>query len=406
MRYLFVLLFVLVACSPTNQIVEEAKLVVVSDDGLVSLEIPTLPEGISLDVISIKKTDDAPFQIEGMNTYKFEPDGLEFPEDVYIIYEVEFSGGIPLIFLITEEGVELVEDIEVEVQGDMFSVKAPIDHFSYNAVGYRTVEGSGRAAHDHLNFLGEGPETRFIGETVDASVVVEIIDIHEYTSTGNSRWRYRILEEGRFIQGSVEPGNMNVFAPDREIRNRPPRTPFLQQTFTIPSRDFTCAQPGFAHVLFNFRLSWDSVFEGLIDGEWVEKRSFHDIVRVTTWSWPTTTCVALEEDETEVRVRSEGTPITNPDKKFKVLMLVINGIYYPAMQFEVIDTPDSGCNWPHYRAKEDDVYGLRFADSLNIVSTTNIYIEGCGFGMYDKVERVNLEITAEQQSSLMGEILG
>jgi len=89
----------------------------------------------------------------------------------------------------------------------------------------------------------------------------------------------------------------------------------------------------------------------------------------------------------------------------RVLMVVINGQYFPENQFIVggAAAPEPGhtCNRPHYHAHKDDVvFGLDGSDSDNLVILPDIRVTECGFGLYDDLERVNIPLSEEQRKIL------
>ncbi|MHA2030962.1 MAG: hypothetical protein ACW99Q_16400 [Candidatus Kariarchaeaceae archaeon] len=108
---------------------------IMSNDGSAELIIPaeSLPNNVEFEDISVSRISDNQLEDPDMIEYNLEPDGLKFTDEILLQISLEIDEGtIPLVFVSTNTGVELVNDtrIEVDPENKQKIVNVPLTHFS------------------------------------------------------------------------------------------------------------------------------------------------------------------------------------------------------------------------------------------------------------------------------------
>jgi len=250
---------------------------------------------VNVEDISITKVPESEasltFEGEGQFTeYQLEPDGLMFSEEV--MFNVTLNNAydtIPLVLQITEDSVEIVDSVQVEIdlETDTVVVSAPLSHFS------NFVVGVGPVGIMHFMFRAIAEDT-MIGNSVPAKAYFNIDDdTRSFIAVrpGLKTTIHRQWIEDVKIRGTVYPGTGGKLSPQDVIEGRPPDTAIAPgSSFTIPSKDFECAKLGKDSIRFllsvdySFRTSiWDYDSGDLIvDGTKEPPRKTHMTIRVKT----------------------------------------------------------------------------------------------------------------------------
>lgn len=226
------------ACSLFSNKDEPNKVVdiVQSADKIVSLEIPrgALPKGTDLSSIKITKTAESSLNVKAGETvvsYKMEPDGLEFSEDV--IFQTEFTGtkdGLPLFYHISNGIVEPAKT-EYIIKGDNVTVRIPVSHFSTMS----SIQGS-----RNIKVKANSSDT-IVGNNINASAKVEIND--EDMIEGTAKIKGYITID----YGPISPNRVD---------DRPPQSIFAK-SYTVISNDFKCDEVGDGGLDFHMFVTWD-----------------------------------------------------------------------------------------------------------------------------------------------------
>lgn len=144
---------------PTEEIKEDL-IVVQSDDGLASLEIPqgALPAGVAEQDISVSLVVDPEIK-DGVVMYELKPDGLELlkPVTFTLTQQGGAEGIIPILFHISGENFEIVDDTQVEIDltigitsisGDITSFSRIGTDITFNIFSYGVSSGG-------IGFIGD-----------------------------------------------------------------------------------------------------------------------------------------------------------------------------------------------------------------------------------------------------------
>jgi hypothetical protein len=212
----------------------------------------------------------------------------------------------------------------------------------------------------------------------------------------------------------VDVGNSDLFSFDDE-GSFTAVSPYLAQSHGefdgneagVLEMTYTCRQPGEFNIRFD--PAWLRVVaevesvgdsEVLVDSVEVSIKGEMQLMPGRCVELPATATPTGTPDP-----GSEGGGIGDGEGR-TVLMVVIDGIYYPASQFDVLASgvpePEHSCARPHYHAKDGELaVGLVAADTAELDFFGDPQSLGCGFGLFDELERVNLELTREQVDALL-----
>jgi hypothetical protein len=205
--------------------------IVISDDGAATLVVPdwALPEGISLDDISITRIDDSPFP-----HYDLQPDGLVFDDAVTLTIDLPGADGtIPQLIHISD-GVAEVPDVSVVIdpEANETQVSAEISHFSQIAVG--TVNE--RFFDDTFVVTLDRPANGFVHGPVQYTGRIQR---QAFDRTG--------LPATVTVSGELLAGTANLTP--HSLRDKPSSTSLIgNSTYSLSGSDVTCTAAGTAHL--------------------------------------------------------------------------------------------------------------------------------------------------------------
>lgn len=174
---------------------------------------------------------------------------------------------------------------------------------------------------------------------------------------------------------------------------------------------YTCHRPGEFKILFtDLRLRVPVTVEAVGESE-----TFEETLIVTLrgdFQQMSGRCVEAPVNETATATGTPtdvgATPTPSAGDGRRVLMVVMDGMYYPAPQFDLLASgapePGHSCTRPHYHAKDGGelAVGLVALDSMELDFFGDPDSSGCGYGLYDDFERVNVELTLDQVEALLG----
>lgn len=242
------------------------NLTVQSDDGKASLEIPldALPEGVSIEEISVVSVP----ADEGF-AYELKPDGLQFNEDILFIATIDnASNTVPLVFHISgEDNVELVDNIEIviDLETNQTLVSAPISHFSIMFIDTHTIGEAMDAELARTFFtINASVSDTPVGQNVTGNFVISKTGVGAHYSYGESSWSHT-LDKATFSGTLYELfGEIVDRLSPRELKNSPPPTVFLGDSYTTSVSGFKCKKKGITRIEYILKMNFSQIqkFEG------------------------------------------------------------------------------------------------------------------------------------------------
>jgi len=307
---------VLIACGGDGDggVVDAATdtLTFAADDGSASLVIPATalpPDVLADDIHVVRVTEDdiaeGEGDLEGAAVYLLEPDGLQLGEGAVLTTEVLIPDGyMPIALQIgsgempvegTDEPLSFVFDVvegttviyDTELKAATLSV--PVRHFS-SLIVLSNIE------YAFFQITGT-PGSAVIGQKPNAQVTIKQkasnltsgdypgekafyvgygeyegwpdwfylpVEVHEHFKRneglkGTLSLRFALAPNSAILVGRLD-GSDEILDPNRNIADRPPRTPLGEQ-FTVPNTDFTCSNVGPGHIDFILDLAWTENWE-------------------------------------------------------------------------------------------------------------------------------------------------
>ncbi|MDX1535764.1 MAG: hypothetical protein R3346_03325 [Candidatus Spechtbacterales bacterium] len=381
-----------------------------SSDGKMQLTFQdsSLPEGLSPKDISITPINTEEIErIEG--AWRLQPEGIKFNEP--LVATIELEGDLnraPIVTMQSEDDIEGVKDTEISIAQNQTTITAPIEHFSVLVV----EEGL------EVEFSPDSI-TRNIGESF--AVGIDVRAPRSFSGGGRS-WKN---DEGiEFSEGfTVEISHLSITEewvaqegnildpPDSEVKNEtfePPQretiggglapmtTKYDPLAYTSQS-EFTCVNSGqdTLELLGFFVIQGTKITysHGAGLSQYDDGNPYDTSMRLTKQI--PVECVA-EEDEQEATIGEDEEERTSD-----VVMLDIDGVYYPKHQFSIA-SPDR-CEEDHYHSQKE-AYGLRHENGevqTEVVSSRDPAPGQCGFGTVENTPTVNVNITYEQSVELL-----
>jgi len=118
-----------------DEVNDEGILRTKSNDESAELVIPieSLPDNVNTQDISVTRIPDSQIEDSDLIEYNLEPDGIEFKDEILLqISLLDKEGTFPLVFISTENGMEVVNNtrIEVDLENSQRTVNIPLTHFS------------------------------------------------------------------------------------------------------------------------------------------------------------------------------------------------------------------------------------------------------------------------------------
>jgi len=393
------------------------KITIESEDGAVRLTIPdgALPEGVSPNDLSITIINEEEISEDTSGDYfsikeiELNPSGLSFNKPVKISVTTKYiENTSPILVHISEDDTFEVLDYkegEINEENSTVTYQAEVEHFSrIDFLTYRTFV----AVMDH-------PGDHFVGESFDVFVDVRKNSLsREFKDDQGHEGTIYIIEDSI----SLIDGTFKTFGPlnPDEISGIPYRAEMTGDNYRV-NQTFTCTEGGSATVRYGVDVYWEDLIDIQNAVFWVL-----DVEAITNSFGPLFVNVQFNcIDPTvldEPPKGREGADVellekTN-DGVSKHVVLLIDGSYYPLGQFVMknVTEPETGhtclnergAHALHYHPKHvviGEAYGLDNLDSTEIVITPDPDPEGCGFGLNDDIERLNVELTGEQQRILL-----
>ena len=422
-----------------------------SPDGRATLVIPpgALPDGVGIEDISLTPLDPETLAVAAdqsgvLGAYGASPDGLTFLEPVMLSIESPFDGDgtLPTLFHVTAEGISplLESRVGFDLDAETIVVEAEIASFS-DFVLY-----AGWSQFTVTKF--ELPDELFVGDTFIWDIVVEPRHDPRYAepTPRNTPYRYaggvRLQDQGSYM---VNRGALAaIHTTGRALA--PLRLPLREETLStrdpfVIDEQFTCRTSGSDRIVIG-EDSWNASltieYTAVVEqGAYSPRFGYHSTGRFIEVPARTSLVIGdhlncrdqpIPEDAEFERTGVSGDDLTFPPADpstdlsaggnplsgvgLRVLMLRIDGVLLPVAQFDVMAAgepePEHSCPRPHYHVRGGSVaYGLTDAQSedTELVSVSDPDPSGCGFGRYDDLERVNVDLWYEERA-LLAEHLG
>jgi hypothetical protein len=245
---------------------------VISDDGLMTLKVQkdSLPEGISLQDLSIKKIQNPP---DGLVGYKLEPDGLRFNKAVPIEFQTGKIEGtettVPILFHKEKAGVETL-NLTFAIREDGSSISSNITHFS--AVYYVEPVKSPNDSNLSKSFYKisrSHPESieAYVGESYETGFTFrKIRDRVSFTHDDGTTTTFQIFADSEWISGfyDEERAVPYIYSPIEKLA--PPYTQFTSSSYKV-TQSFTCVERGWRGQYYDATFFWSDYIEGLRTGK-------------------------------------------------------------------------------------------------------------------------------------------
>lgn len=389
---------------------------VVSGDGSVLLVVPdnVLPEGIegSTLTIDVLEVEIAPLDQNDFVTRKeivLGPSGTTFSEPVEIAITTEYvPNSSPVIFHIFDDKTfKILESIveEIDEEKNTVTYSTEITHFSrIDFFLYRTFV----VIMDH-------PGDQFVGDSFEVTASIRKHNlVRESTDSEGYRSIISVIDDSiTIVDGTFVA--FGPITPDR-IGGNPSRAEMNIDDYRV-NQTLTCTGAGKVSLIYNVNLFWEILIDtqnivwGILDVETqINRREAGHVTLEFNCIDPT-----VLDEPPKLREGSDVELLqkTNDDEA-KYVVLLIDDSYYPAKQFVIKNATepesghtcldDRGAHALHYHPRLEvigEAYGLDSLDSLDVVIAPDPNPEGCGFGLNDDIERLNVSLTAEQQRVLL-----
>ncbi len=267
----------------------EASPVISTSDGSASIQLQEtyLPEGVSLDDISIQEFTSDEYTINGteeLTGYRLEPDGLILDNPVNLSISIDYntSGDNPLPQLFHASGneIKLMNDVKYVYTAGGLDIKAPIKHFSAVYINKRRVKNVG--VKDPKHFKGQTEFYQFrtpysgvkakVGDTftIKAELQKKNTIVRMASKIGQDR-TYMIVPGTETIWGRFFTKG-NVISPT-QVKDKPEQKKFTDE-FQYMAHEFKCEKAGEATLYYVGFLSWE-LKERWGDGEFFDKGKYN-----------------------------------------------------------------------------------------------------------------------------------
>ncbi|MFC1898851.1 DJ-1/PfpI family protein [Chloroflexota bacterium] len=272
---------IVVACSmiPAGETPENVH-TIESNDGTAWLEIPenALPEDVDINNILVTNVPAK----EGFIVYNLKPDGLTFNEA--IVFKTTFDNpehAIPIVYQTTESDcIEIINDIKVDidVKANKSTVSVPLLHFSSLRFYQYWFSGEAQAS--------DTP----VGSNVNSSCVITKKDDDIVVDNGHTL--FHIEANAVMIKGSLD-GSPRLI-PQEDISDRPPKTLFYGDTFTISGNEFICEEPGYSHITYRVEINYTYQLwsRDHLTGDWTRRPEYDTIMQVNAPYFIDFECIA------------------------------------------------------------------------------------------------------------------
>lgn len=213
---------------------------IMSNDQIAELVIPktALPDNVTIEDISVTRISSSQFGDESLIAYELEPDGLEFTEEVFLKFQLdEGDDSVPLVFISTSNGIDLVNNTksEVNLKTEKQNITIQLTHFSQIWIS---------SAQDPYQIKASVRDTP-CGEPILTNATFTLYKdnfVIMNVPSGITVWKF--LEPSVKIKGSWE--NLNpMISPLSKIHGKPQFTDVsVGETFTVKDNTFRCSEPG------------------------------------------------------------------------------------------------------------------------------------------------------------------